>query len=53
MKYNQDSALHTVIHDLDSLICELENNPQISSWIIHKVLKSIKEKAERMEQNGL
>lgn len=39
--------VQSLITDLKILIEELELNPQLSSWTVRLVLKSIKDKAER------
>lgn len=37
-----------VINDLDALIVEIDENPQLSSWVVRLVLKSIKDKARQL-----
>lgn len=37
-----------VVNDIEALITEIDENPQMSSWVIRLVLKSIKEKACKM-----
>jgi hypothetical protein len=37
-----------VVNDIDALITEIDENPDISSWVIRLVLKSIKQKACKM-----
>ncbi|MGE5656153.1 MAG: hypothetical protein ACM37W_06010 [Actinomycetota bacterium] len=41
-------ALNLIIKDLNSLIGAIENNPRLSPWVIRQVIKSIKDKAQRM-----
>jgi hypothetical protein len=36
-----------VINDIEALITEIDDNPQISSWVIRLILKSIKDKARK------
>ena len=37
-----------LVNDLEALITEIDNNPQISSWVVRLILKSIKDKARKM-----
>ncbi|MBE9227248.1 hypothetical protein IQ264_17620 [Phormidium sp. LEGE 05292] len=37
-----------VVNDIEALITEMDKNPQMSSWVIRLVLKTIKEKARKM-----
>lgn len=37
-----------LVNDLEALITEIDNNPQISSWVVRLILKSIKDKAKKM-----
>ncbi|MBD2184893.1 hypothetical protein H6S82_13725 [Planktothrix sp. FACHB-1355] len=37
-----------IVNDLDALITEIDQNPQLSSWVVRLVLKSIKDKARNM-----
>ena len=48
MPENSTQQLNVIIKDLDSLITEIENNPRLSTWVVRQVLKSIKDKAEKM-----
>ena len=48
MQENSTQQLNLIIEDLDSLITEIENNPRLSTWVVRQVLKSIKDKAEKM-----
>lgn len=45
-----DTNLPTVaiINDLEALISEIDNNPELSPWVVRLVLKSIKDKAKKM-----
>ena len=45
-----DTNLTTVaiINDLEALISEIDNNPELSPWVVRLVLKSIKDKAKKM-----
>lgn len=48
MQADTNQPLTIVIKDLNTLITELENNPRLSGWVVRQVLKSIKDKAEKM-----
>lgn len=37
-----------VVNDIEALITEMDKNPQMSSWVIRLILKTIKEKARKM-----
>lgn len=37
-----------IVKYLNTLIREIENNPNISPWVIRQVLKTTKEKAEKL-----
>lgn len=39
--------INRIINDLELLIAEIENNPDLSKWVVRMALKSIKEKAEK------
>ena len=45
-----DTNLSTVaiINDIEALISEIDNNPELSPWVVRLVLKSIKDKAKKM-----
>lgn len=45
-----DTNLSTVaiINDLEALISEIDNNPELSPWVVRLILKSIKDKAKKM-----
>lgn len=48
MYNNNYLPICSVINDLDALICEMDNNPALSPWVVRLVLKSIKDKARKM-----
>lgn len=48
MQKDINLPIAAVINDIDALIAEIDQNPQISSWVIRLVLRSIKEKARKM-----
>ena len=39
------AQINLIISDLELLIGEIENNPDLSKWVVRMALKSIKEKA--------
>ncbi|MBD2039842.1 hypothetical protein [Microcoleus sp. FACHB-672] len=39
------AQINRIINDLELLIGEIENNPDLSKWVVRMALKSIKEKA--------
>lgn len=40
-----------IVKYLNTLIREIENNPDISPWVIRQVLKTAKEKADKLVDN--
>ncbi len=48
MQKDINYPMMAIVNDLDALITEIDENPQLSSWVVRLVLKSIKEKAKRM-----
>lgn len=48
MQNDINLPMAAVVNDIEALITEIDENPQISSWVIRLVLKSIKEKARKM-----
>lgn len=48
MQTNINLPMAAVVNDIDALITEMDNNPQMSSWVIRLVLKTIKEKTRKM-----
>ncbi|MFB2834267.1 hypothetical protein [Floridanema evergladense] len=48
MQKDINLPMAAVINDIEALITEIDENPQISSWVIRLVLKAIKEKAWKM-----
>jgi hypothetical protein len=37
-----------IVNDLEALISEIDNNPELSPWVVRLILKSIKDKAKKM-----
>ncbi len=48
MQKDINYPMMAIVNDLDALMTEIDENPQLSSWVVRLVLKSIKEKAKRM-----
>ena len=48
MQKDMNFPMVAIVNDLDALITEIDENPQLSSWVVRLVLKSIKDKAKRM-----
>lgn len=48
MEKDMNLPVAALINDLDALMAEIDENPQISSWVVRLVLKSIKDKARKM-----
>ncbi|MFB2878539.1 hypothetical protein [Floridanema aerugineum] len=48
MQNDINLPMAAVVNDIDALITEMDKNPQMSSWAIRLVLKTIKEKARKM-----
>lgn len=48
MRKDINLPMAAVVNDIEALITEIDENPQMSSWVIRLVLKSIKEKAHKM-----
>ncbi|MFB2935058.1 hypothetical protein ACE1B6_07245 [Aerosakkonemataceae cyanobacterium BLCC-F154] len=48
MQKDVNLPMAAVVNDIEALITEIDKNPQISSWVIRLVLKTIKEKARKM-----
>ena len=47
MQKDMNFPMVAIVNDLDALITEIDENPQLSSWVVRLVLKSIKYKAKR------
>lgn len=48
MQTDINLPMAAVVNDIEALITEMDKNPQMSSWVIRLVLKTIKEKARKM-----
>ncbi|MFB2894310.1 hypothetical protein ACE1CI_15475 [Aerosakkonemataceae cyanobacterium BLCC-F50] len=48
MQNDINLPMAAVVNDIEALITEIDENPQMSSWVIRLVLKTIKEKARKM-----
>lgn len=48
MRKDINLPMAAVVNDIEALITEIDENPQISTWVIRLVLKSIKDKAQKM-----
>lgn len=48
MRKDINLPMAAVVNDIEALITEIDENPQMSSWVIRLVLKSIKDKAHKM-----
>lgn len=48
MQNDINFPMMAIVNDLDALITEIDENPQLSSWVVRLVLKSIKDKARNM-----
>lgn len=47
MQKDINAPMAAVVNDIEALITEIDKNPQMSSWVIRLVLKTIKEKARK------
>ena len=47
MNYQNQAQINQIICDLELLIAEIENNPELSKWVVRMALKSSKEKARK------
>lgn len=41
------AQINCIITDLELLITEIENNPDLSKWVVRMALKSIQDKAKK------
>lgn len=48
METNNNLPVFAIVNDLEALITEIDNNPELSPWVVRLILKSIKDKAKKM-----
>lgn len=48
MLQDANLPLMAIVNDIENLIAEIDNNPQLSSWVVRLVLKSMRDKAKKM-----
>jgi hypothetical protein len=48
MKVDTNMPAIAIMNDIEALISEMDNNPDMSPWVVRLILKSIKDKAKKM-----
>lgn len=48
MQSDNNLPVIAVMNDLEALISEIDDNPELSMWVVRLILKSIREKAQKM-----